>query len=88
MSKNERGLSVTETNFYAARLLVLLGLGPAHLALVALGHDVLALVERGPQLVEEGVVAVVEVAEEGLDGLGSLVGVVEGDAAALPLATV
>lgn len=47
-----------------------------------------ALVERGPQLVEEGVVAAVEVAEDGLDSLGGLVGVVEGDAAVRLLAVV
>lgn len=65
-------------------LLVLQGVGPAQLAgRRGVRDDVLALGEGGPQLVEEGVVAVVEVAEEGLDGLGGLVGVVEGDAAAV-----
>ena len=57
-------------------------MGPAHLARRrGVRHDVLALGEGGPQTVKEGVLAVVEIAEEGLDGLGGLIGVVEGDAA-------
>lgn len=58
-------------------------LGPAHGTL--LGGVVLDVLERakdGPQLADEvALVVVVEVSEEGLDGLGSLVGLVEGDAA-------
>lgn len=63
-------------------LLLLEGVGPAHLAgRRGVGHDVLALGEGGPELVEEGVITVVEIAEDGLDGLSGLVGIVEGDAA-------
>lgn len=44
--------------------------------------DVLERAKDGPQLADEvALVVVVEVSEEGLDGLGSLVGLVEGDAA-------
>ena len=85
MTENQKRLIFSSSLSF---LLALLGLGPAHLALIALRNDVLALVESGPQLVEEGVVAVVEVAEEGLNGLGGLVGVVEGNAAARLLATI
>lgn len=74
ISKRERG---------GNDLLVLHGVGPAHLAgRRGVGNDVLAVVEGGPQAVEEGVLAVVEVAQEGLDGLGGFVGIVEGDFAA------
>lgn len=55
-------------------------MGPVHLAGNFLdGDDVLALGESGPKLVQEGVVAVVQIAEDGLDGLGGFVGVVKGD---------
>jgi hypothetical protein len=46
--------------------------------------DILALREVGPQLAQEApVVAAVQVSEDGFDGLGGLLSVVEGDAAGL-----
>lgn len=52
-----------------------------HLGLVL---NVLAVVEDGPELTVEGaLVLVVQVAEHGLDGLGGVLGVVEGDTAVM-----
>ena len=66
-------------------LVLLHGVGPVHLAGAGrgVGHDVLALGEGGPDRVDEAVFAVVEVAEDGLDGRGGLVLVVEGDFAGI-----
>lgn len=46
--------------------------------------DILALRKIGPQLAQEApVIAAVQVSEDGFDGLGGLLSVVEGDTAGL-----
>ena len=46
-----------------------------------IGHDILALGEVAPELAQEGsLIAVVQVAKHGLDGLGGLSSIVEGNA--------
>jgi hypothetical protein len=46
-----------------------------------IGHDVLALGKVAPELAQErSLIAVVQVAKHGLDGLGGFSGIVEGNA--------
>lgn len=46
-----------------------------------IGHDILALGKVAPELAQEGsLIAVVQVANHGLNGLGGLASIVEGDA--------